>query len=134
MGTYVNKMMRTAKTWCLLAYRYELLSKVASKYCSSVTEKLGQIEQLERDLDVTAQSLAQSVEEIDSSARKAQERLERHFAGETEHSSVIHYIKEVFPYIVCICGSQLCVEIEYKFPHVFQSCHDVQSIVSLNLH
>ena len=48
-------------------------------------EKLGQIEQLEKDLDVTAQSLAVAVDEIDSSARKAQERLERHFAGEREN-------------------------------------------------
>ncbi len=61
--------------------RYELLSKVAAKYCGSASEKLSQIESMEKDLDAMATSLSQSVEEIDSSARKAQERLERHFGG-----------------------------------------------------
>ena len=68
-------------------HKCELLSKVASKYCSSVSEKLRKLEGAEKDLDASAQLLSQSVEEIDSSARKAQERLERHFAGEQIHSS-----------------------------------------------
>ena len=63
-------------------HKCELLSKVASKYCSSVSEKLRRLEEAEKDLDASAQLLSQSVEEIDSCARKAQERLERHFAGE----------------------------------------------------
>ncbi len=54
---------------------------MAAKYCGSVSEKLSQVERMEKDLDTMAISLSQSVEEIDSSARKAQEKLERHFAG-----------------------------------------------------
>ena len=64
-------------------HKCELLSKVASKYCSSVSEKLSKLEEVEKDLDAAAQALSQSVEEIDSSARKAQERLEKHFTGES---------------------------------------------------
>ena len=64
-------------------HKCELLSKVASKYCSSVSEKLCKLEEVEKDLDAAAQALSQSVEEIDSSARKAQERLEKHFTGKS---------------------------------------------------
>lgn len=70
-------------------YRYELLSKVAAKYCSSVSEKLSQIERMEKDLDAMVTSLSQSMEEIDNSARKAQEKLERHFAGTEAQGQVL---------------------------------------------
>ena len=63
--------------------RFDLLSKVASKYTTSVTDKLSQLERMEQDLNTAARSLAQAVEEVNSNARKAQERLERHFGGGT---------------------------------------------------
>lgn len=64
-------------------HKFELLSKVASKYCSSVSEKLSKLEEVEKDLDAAAQALSLSVEEINSSAKKAQERLEKHFVGKS---------------------------------------------------
>ena len=83
---------------CLFPLRYELLSKVASKYCSSVTEKLNHIDKMEKEMDGMAQTLSQSVEEIDSSARKAQERLERHFAGVCVCTSVCACV-----FCMCMC-------------------------------
>ena len=62
-------------------HKYDLMLKVATKYSNLVTERLKQLENLERELGETAQLLSDSVEEINSSARKAQERLERHFTG-----------------------------------------------------
>ena len=62
-------------------HKYDLMLKVATNYSNSVTERLKQLENLERELGETAQLLSDSVEEINSSARKAQERLERHFTG-----------------------------------------------------
>ena len=59
------------------------MSKVATKYTSSVRDKLTQLERMEHDLSVAAQSLAKAVDEVNSSARKAQERLEKHFYGKT---------------------------------------------------
>ena len=61
--------------------RFDLLSKVASKYTGSVTEKLSKLECMEQDLNTTARSLAQAVDEVNSNARRAQERLERHCSG-----------------------------------------------------
>lgn len=62
--------------------RFDLLSKVATKYTASVTDKLSKLESMEQDLNNTARALAQAVDEVNSSARKAQERLERHCSGE----------------------------------------------------
>lgn len=62
-------------------HKFELMSKVASKYNSSVSEKLNRLEQLEKELDSSAQSLYVAVSDINSSARKVQERLEKHFTG-----------------------------------------------------
>lgn len=57
------------------------MTKVASKYTTSVTDKLSKLERMEQDLNTAAQSLAQTVDEVNNSARKAQERLERHCSG-----------------------------------------------------
>ena len=62
-------------------HKFELMSKVASKYSSSISEKLAQLDQLEKDLDTAAQSLYSSVDEIKNSADKLQDRLEKHFSG-----------------------------------------------------
>ena len=63
-------------------HKFELMSKVASKYHSSVQEKLKQLEQAEKELGAAAESLHAAVGEINTSARKVQERLEKHFQGE----------------------------------------------------
>ena len=63
-------------------HKFDLMSKVASKYCTSVSEKMSELDKMEKELDAASQALYISVEEINSSARKAQDRLERHFAGE----------------------------------------------------
>ena len=62
-------------------HKFELMSKVASQYSSSLQERLKQLEQLEKELDTTAKSLYNTVSDINTSARKVQERLERHFTG-----------------------------------------------------
>lgn len=62
--------------------RFDLLSKVAVKYTASVTDKLSKLDSMEQDLNTTARSLAQAVDEVNSNARKAQERLERHCSGQ----------------------------------------------------
>ena len=62
-------------------HKYDLMLKVATNYSNLVTERLNQLENLEKELAETAHLLSDSVEEINSSARKAQERLERHFSG-----------------------------------------------------
>lgn len=63
-------------------HKFELLSKVASKYAGSISEKLVELEQLEKELETASQSLYGSVSDINNSAKKVQERLEKHFAGE----------------------------------------------------
>ena len=63
-------------------HKFDLMLKVATNYSNSVTERLNQLDKLERELGETAQLLSNSVDEINSNARKAQERLERHFIGE----------------------------------------------------
>ena len=67
--------------YCVLLHRFDLLSKVASKYAASVTERLSKLDRMERDLNTTALSLAVSVDEVNNNARKVQERLERHCNG-----------------------------------------------------
>ena len=62
-------------------HRFDLMTKVASKYTTSVTDKLSKLERMEQDLNTAAVSLAQTVDEVNNSARKAQERLERHCNG-----------------------------------------------------
>lgn len=62
-------------------HKFELMSKVASKYNTYVSEKLKQLEQLEKDFDGSAQSLYAAVSQINQSATKIQERLEKHFTG-----------------------------------------------------
>ena len=62
-------------------HKFELMSKVASKYSSSVLEKLAELEQMEKELDTAAQYLYSAVSEINNSARKVQEKLEKHFTG-----------------------------------------------------
>ena len=57
------------------------MSKVASKYAASVTERLSKLDRMERDLNTTTLSLAVSVDEVNNNARKVQERLERHCNG-----------------------------------------------------
>jgi hypothetical protein len=61
-----------------LLYRFDLLSKVATKYTATVTERLSKLDRMEKDLSTTAASLAVAVEEVNNNARKVQERLERH--------------------------------------------------------
>ena len=90
-------------------HKFDLMLKVASNYSTSVTERLNQLDKLERELGETAQLLSTSVEEINSSARKAQERLERHFAGKRTnilcefvlhkyiHGVILYRSKEQFP-------------------------------------
>lgn len=63
-------------------HKFDLMSKVATKYCSSVSDNLTKLERIEKDLDSAAKAMFSLVEEINSNARKAQERLERHFNGE----------------------------------------------------
>ena len=63
-------------------HKFDLMSKVAAKYCSSVAEKLVKLDQIEKELDTAAKKMFNMVEEINSNARKAQEKLERHFNGE----------------------------------------------------
>lgn len=65
-------------------HKFELMSKVASKYNSTVLEKLDQLEQLEKELDSYARLLYETVTDINSSARKVQERLEKHFTGKKQ--------------------------------------------------
>lgn len=62
-------------------HKFEMMSKAASLYSSSVAEKLAKLEELEKELEEASQSLYQGVEQIDSSAKKVQERLEKHFNG-----------------------------------------------------
>ena len=62
-------------------HKFDLMLKVAMNYSNSVTERLSKLDKLEKELGEAAQRLSDSVEEINSNARKAQERLERHFAG-----------------------------------------------------
>ena len=62
-------------------HKFDLMLKVATNYSNSVNEKLNKLDILERELAETAKQLSESVEEINSNARRAQERLERHFAG-----------------------------------------------------
>ena len=66
-------------------HKFDLMSKVATKYCSSVSENLAKLDKIEKDLDSAARAMFNLVEEINSNARKAQERLERHFNGECSH-------------------------------------------------
>ena len=74
--------VRTYLTECiLLCVVCTGLSKVASKYAASVTERLSKLDRMERDLNTTALSLAVSVDEVNNNARKVQERLERHCNG-----------------------------------------------------
>ncbi len=75
-------------------HRFDLMSKVAAKYCSSVSEKLVRLDQIEKDLDSAAKTMFNLVEEINSSARKAQEKLERHFDGKcfTPFISVLSFL------------------------------------------
>ena len=54
------------------------MTKVASKYATSVIDKLSKLECMEKDLGRTALSLAQAVDEVNNNARKAQEKLEQH--------------------------------------------------------
>ena len=63
-------------------HKFDLMLKVATNYSNSVTERLSKLDQLERELGETAHILSNSVDEINSNARRAQERLERHFIGE----------------------------------------------------
>ena len=63
-------------------HKFDLMSKVATKYCSSVSDNLTKLDRIEKDLDSAAKAMFNLVEEINSNARKAQERLERHFNGE----------------------------------------------------
>ena len=62
-------------------HKFELLSKVASHYTASVSEKLSELNQMERELDKASRDLYASVSDINNSAKKVQERLEKHFAG-----------------------------------------------------
>ena len=64
-------------------HKFDLMSKVATKYCSSVSENLVKLDEIEKELDTAARSMFTMVEEINSNARKAQDRLERHFTGES---------------------------------------------------
>lgn len=57
------------------------MSKVASKYTVSVTDRLSKLERMEKDLNTAANSLALAVDEVNNNARKVQERLERHCSG-----------------------------------------------------
>ena len=57
------------------------MSKVASKYTTTVTERLSKLDRMEKDLSTTAESLALAVDEVNNNARKVQERLERHCSG-----------------------------------------------------
>ena len=57
------------------------MSKVATKYTATVTERLSKLDRMEKDLSTTAASLAVAVEEVNNNARKVQERLERHCSG-----------------------------------------------------
>ena len=63
-------------------HKFELLRKVASKYTSSVSAKLTELERLEKKLGSATEYLYASVSDINGSAKKVQERLEKHFAGE----------------------------------------------------
>lgn len=82
-------------------HRFDLLSKVATKYTASVTDKLSKLESMEQDLNNTARALAQAVDEVNSNARKAQERLERHCSGENCITSLRiatkYYLMTVIP-------------------------------------
>ena len=71
----------------MFSFRFDLLSKVASKYTSSVADKFSKLECMEQDLNTTARSLAQAVDEVNNSARRAQERLERHCSGKQQSHS-----------------------------------------------
>lgn len=62
-------------------HKFELMSKVASKYNASLLEKLKQLDHLEKELDGSAQALYKAVSEINTSATRVQERLEKHFTG-----------------------------------------------------
>ena len=62
-------------------HKFELLSKVASKYTGSVSEKQVELEKMEKDLEKASHALYTSVSDINNSAKKVQERLEKHFAG-----------------------------------------------------
>lgn len=62
-------------------HKFELMSKVATRYNISLLEKLKQLDQMEKELDASAQTLYLAVSEINTSAVRIQERLEKHFAG-----------------------------------------------------
>jgi len=62
-------------------HKFELLSKVASRYTASVSEKLSELNLMEGDLDKASKELYASVSDINNSAKKVQERLEKHFSG-----------------------------------------------------
>lgn len=66
-------------------HKFDLLSKVASKYTASVAEKLVELKQIEKDLGKASKDLYDSVSDINNSAKKVQERLEKHFAGMERH-------------------------------------------------
>ena len=44
---------------------------------------------MEEDLNTTARSLAQTVDEVNNNAKKAQERLERHCSGRDVYNALI---------------------------------------------
>ena len=108
-------------------HRYELMTKVASKYTSSVSEKLAKLEQMDRQLDGEAQKLYCMVDEVNGSARKAQEKLERHFAGQQQ--------------CVCVFGRNpwtiICKVFQSKFfmhPYLFTGrCYGAEICTILHL-
>ena len=56
-------------------HKFDLMSKVAAKYCSSVAEKLVKLDQIEKELDTAAKKMFNMVEEINSNARKDERYL-----------------------------------------------------------
>ena len=62
-------------------HKFELMSKVAVQYNAEIQKNLERLNQLEKELDEAAKSLYSAVSEINTSATKIQDRLEKHFTG-----------------------------------------------------
>lgn len=60
-------------------HKYEMLGKTANQYCASVMEKLDKVEKMAGELDAAAKALWEAEQQVNISARKTQEVLEKHF-------------------------------------------------------
>ena len=63
-------------------HNFQLLNNAAASYRTAIIDKSTQLNKLESQLSRDAELQAEIVEEIRNKAMEAQDKLEKHFAGE----------------------------------------------------